>query len=58
VVGVDVEARDAVLDDLQRAAVAGGEGGQAAAHGLDDGQAEGLEQGRLDEGAARSAMLR
>jgi hypothetical protein len=47
-----VEPGDAVLDDLERPAVAGGEGRQARGHGLDDGEAEGLEQGRLDESAA------
>src|SRR5690606_4363782 len=49
---IDVEARYAVLDDLQRAAVTGGEGGQARHHRLDDGQAERFEQGRLHEHAA------
>jgi hypothetical protein len=53
VIGVDVEAGDAVLDDLQRATVAGGEGRQARDHRLDDRQAERLEEGRLDEAAAR-----
>ena len=41
VVGVDVEPRPPVLDDLRGPAVARGEGGQPAGHGLHHGQAEG-----------------
>src|SRR5690606_19615768 len=52
VVRVDVEARDAVLDDLERAAVTGREGGQARDHAFDHGETERLEEGRLDEDSA------
>ena len=49
-VRVDVVAGDAVHDYLSRATVGSGERGQAAGHGLDHRQTEGLVESRLHQG--------
>lgn len=51
VVGIDVEPGLAVDDDLRRAAVEGGEGGEAAGHCLHHRQPERFVERRLDERA-------
>ena len=52
--GIDQQAVVAVADDVPRPAVLGGDDGQAAGGRLDQGQAEGFGQGRIDEHPAGS----
>ena len=51
-VGIYMKSGYAVFNDFQRPAKASGKGGQPGTHRLDDSQSKGLEQSRLNKGAA------